>query len=42
VGGADRDWFFANYTGPGVRDLIADLTWRDLAEDLVLVESLDQ
>jgi Ca2+-binding RTX toxin-like protein len=42
VGGADRDWFFANYTGPGVRDLIADLTWRDLADDLVLVESLDQ
>jgi hypothetical protein len=38
----DRDWFFANLTGAGDHDLIADLTWRDLADDLVLVDSLDQ
>ena len=42
VGGLGRDWFFANYTGLGALDLIADLTWKDLAEDLVLIESLDQ
>jgi Ca2+-binding RTX toxin-like protein len=42
VGGLDRDWFFANLTGEGDHDLIADLTWRDMADDLVLVDSLDQ
>jgi Ca2+-binding RTX toxin-like protein len=42
VGGLDRDWFFANLTGEGDQDLIADLTWRDMADDLVLIDSLDQ
>jgi Ca2+-binding RTX toxin-like protein len=42
MGGLDRDWFFANLTGPGNLDLIADLTLRDLTDDLVLVDSLDQ
>jgi Ca2+-binding RTX toxin-like protein len=42
LGGADRDWFFANYAGPGTRDLIADLTSRDVADDLQVLESLDQ
>lgn len=42
VGGLDRDWFFANLTGGGACDLVADLTWRDMADDLVLVDSLDQ
>ena len=42
VGGADRDWFFANLGGGGVRDVVGDLTSRNLADDLVIVDSLDQ
>lgn len=42
AGGLDRDWFFANLLGEGDLDFIADLTWRDLAEDLAAVDELDQ
>lgn len=42
VGGLDRDWFFANLSGSGVRDCIADAASRDLADDLALIDCLDQ
>ncbi len=42
VGGLGTDWFFANLSGGGVQDCIADLNWREVATDLVLIDGLDQ